>query len=341
MNLHICKVLTLLIMLSGSLPVEIRAESVPVSTENKPKKILFLGDSISVGIGASHAKKRYTTLVADTLGQGKVKIEEVNVAISGSTLVDQLWPEPKSSGYPYVLKKAIEAKPDIFVIQHGTNDNAVGASIGEFLWSYRQTVRAIKKNLPKTKIVCMTICPSWGVTNATTEWLNQANIGIQEIAASENTLLAHTNFKLQNRCDLFPDGIHPNDEGHQIMAESVIEALQTDNVKSKGKFDFICHNIGQQRICGYVFDLKSEGSSPKEGWIYFRDVQKDGFTYISDFPVQITTPFKLYDKVFIAKATSKDADKVEIKGHWDHYRGCGIFSLPQTNSKEIIVKIDW
>jgi len=341
MNHPLFRVLPFLIILSGLLPAAIRADGEPASAASKPGTILFLGDSISVGVGAGEPGKRYSTLVTNFLNQGEKKIEEVNVAISGSTLVDQLWPAPKSSGYPYVLEKALALKPDIFVIQHGTNDNAVGASIGEFLWSYRQTVRAVKEKLPQTKIVCMTICPSWGITNATEEWLNQVNIGIQEIAALENTLLAHTHFRLQNRRDLFPDGIHPNDEGHRIMAESVIDALQEDNVKSKDTFDFICQGTGQYRICGTVFDIKTRDSAPTDGWVCFRNMQKGGFTYLSDYPIEITTPFLWYDKDVVINTIPKDLANGNLQGRRDPYRGCGNFSLPPTGGREVIVEIGW
>ena len=316
-------------------------KSVSSTTAKKPQKIVFVGDSISCGIGASSSKSRYTTVLTALLNVKEKKYKEVNLGISGSTLVDQLWPVPNSSGYPHSLAKALAEKPDIFVIQHGTNDNAVGASVGEFLWSYRQTVCTIKENLPQAKIVCMTICPSWGVFNSTREWLNLANIGIQEIAAFENTLLAHTNFKLHNRRELFPDGIHPNDEGHRIMAESVIEALLANDVKTKYKFDFICNGMGQHRICGYVFTSKAGDSVRDDGWICFRDFQKDGFTYISDYQIEITTPFKLYDKELVIKSISKDSAVDKLKGRCDKYRGCGVFSLPQTKNKEVVVKIDW
>jgi len=215
----------------------------------------------------------------------------------------------------------------------------VGASIGEFLWSYRQTVRAVKEKLPQTKIVCMTICPSWGITNSTEEWLNQANIGVQEIAALENTLLAHTHFRLQNRRDLFPDGIHPNDEGHRIMAESVIDALQEDKVKSKDTFDFICRGAGQYRICGMVFDIKTGDSARQDGWVCFRNMQKGGFTYLSDYPIEITTPFLWYDKDLVITTIPKDLANGNLQGRRDPYRGCGNFSLPPTNGREVIVEI--
>ncbi|MGI9430147.1 MAG: SGNH/GDSL hydrolase family protein [Bythopirellula sp.] len=184
------------------------------------KTILFLGDSISVGSGTSSPEKKYPTVLTRLLN-AETKDGEfaaVNLAIGGSTLVDQFWPAPESSGYPHMLAQAIEQAPDVLVIQHGTNDNALGHSLGRFLWTYRETVREIKKNLPNTRIVCSTICPSWKTLSATDEWVNQANAGIQEIAALENTLLAQNYLKLRHRRELLPDGIHPNDEGARVVA---------------------------------------------------------------------------------------------------------------------------
>jgi lysophospholipase L1-like esterase len=313
-----------------------------VNTAGKNMTILFIGDSISTGAGASVPEKRYTTLVTTALNQQHkgYKYEEINLAISGSTLVDQLWPVPNSSGYPYVLEKAISSKPDIFVIQHGTNDNAAGSSIGQFLWSYQQVVRTIKEKLPQTRIVCMTICPSWGVGRSTKGWLTQANVGIQEIAAMENTLLAHTNFELKNRKDIFPDGIHPNDEGHRIMAESVIKALDGNEIKSKNRFDFICDGFGQYRICGYVFDVKAENSQYHDGWVCFHDISKKGFIYLSDYSVDIASPYKFYDRDFVMKIVHEDVNWPEAQSHWNDYTGQGIFSLPQTNGSEITVRME-
>ncbi|MHB9070837.1 MAG: SGNH/GDSL hydrolase family protein [Sedimentisphaerales bacterium] len=313
-----------------------------VNTVGENMSILFIGDSISVGVGASVPANRYTTLVTNALNQRHKGYEykELNFAVSGSTLVDQLWPEPNSSAHPYILEKAIRSRPDIVVIQHGTNDNGVGSSIGQFLWSYRQVVRTIKEKLPRTRIVCMTICPSWGIASSTNGWRTQANVGIQEIAALENTLLAHTNFKLKNRRELFPDSIHPNDEGQRIMAESIIEALDANEIRSKDRFDFICDGFGQYRICGYVFDIKAENSQDYDGWVCFYGVSKKGFTYVSDCNVDIASPWKFYNRDFIMKLTSEDANTPKAQSHSNNHTGQGTFSLSQTNGRKIKVIIE-
>ena len=305
---------------------------------NKSKNIVFIGDSISRGVGASSYGNRYTTLVTNFLNKQQYEFKEKNLAISGSTLVDQAWPSPNASAYPHVLGKVISAKPDIVIIQHGTNDNAVGCSLAQFFWSYRQLVRTIKEKLPKTKIVCMTICPSWKAQNSNKEWLNRANIGIQEIAALENTLLAHTNFALKNRKELFPDGIHPNDKGHKIIAESIIKALSENKLKTKQKFDFISNGSGQYRICNYVFDIRSKNNQNNNSWVCFYDVSKTGFRYISDYIVHVASPWKLYANDITIKAGDKNSNIITAKNH-NKYTGYVVFSLIQNKDKEIKINI--
>ncbi|MFC1738033.1 SGNH/GDSL hydrolase family protein [Planctomycetota bacterium] len=328
----------LVILILWAIQINVLAEDSIKQAAHAPKKILFMGDSISVGVGTSCSAKRYTTLVTNMLNEDNVNFKEINVAISGSTLVDHPWPKPGSSGYPHILKKTIEQKPDIFIIQHGTNDNAIGSSLEEFLWAYRQVIITIKEELPQTQIVCMTICPSWDVTNSSNDWLNQANIGIQEIAAIEKVLIAHVNFKLYNQKELFPDGVHPNDKGHKNMAESVVEAIKANKIQSKEKFDFICNGTGQYRICGYIFNIVPNDLGDTS-WTYFYNIKKDGFTYCSDYVVKISTPFKLYEKDFKTIVVSKKSKDFEVKSSWNNYNGTGNFILSETQDNQVELSI--
>ena len=57
---------------------------VDVNATGNKKSILFIGDSISVGVGASVPANKYTTLVTDALNQKNkgYEYEEINFAIS-------------------------------------------------------------------------------------------------------------------------------------------------------------------------------------------------------------------------------------------------------------------
>ena len=68
------------------------------------KKIVFVGDSISCGVGASPREMRFSTVAVKLLAENSGKYIEHNIAISGSTMSNQAWPGRTTSGYPYRLK---------------------------------------------------------------------------------------------------------------------------------------------------------------------------------------------------------------------------------------------
>jgi lysophospholipase L1-like esterase len=294
----------------------------PVTTQT----ILFMGDSIAAGVGASNEAHRFSSLTVQRLQTKDCKLIEKNLAISGSTLVQ--------SGFPVVLSQAIAEKPNIFVIQHGVNDNAVGNSLSEFLWAYRETVRTIKQKLPGTQIVCMTICPSWSHYNSDDQWCSQANAGIQEIAAREHTLLADIAFALQNRKEYFPDGIHPNDTGHQIMADTLVQTIQHGKIAGEKEFEFTSRTPGLYRLCGYIFEVKAS-DSVKQGSLELTGIGTGRMSYRSDYDVAITTPFNSFlgpFNVFMADNKTRKEIKTETDG-----RGRGLFLLPACVQKINVV----
>jgi len=283
------------------------------------KRILFLGDSVSDGVGASAKEKRFSSVLTRMLSSDTDSAQEINLAISGSTLID--------SGYKDVLPKAVCQRPDIFVIAHGINDNAIGHSLGKFLRIYDRTVEYIRENLPDIKIVCCTIPPSWGHFSYDERWLNQANTGIREIAAEHGIIVGDAYFKIHNRRELFPDGIHPNDEGHRVIAEALYEAICADRPMNNNDFDFVVSGDGQYRMCGYVFNIvKASTETDNNGWAEMYNVSKSGFRYRSDYSISITTPFGSYSAPVTVHAMEHTAPK-DIKSDLDA-RGRLCFELP-------------
>jgi hypothetical protein len=274
------------------------------------------------------------------LNAGGVNYVELNYGIGGSTLVDQFWPAPNSSGYPYILEKAITEKPDVFVMQHGTNDNVLGHSLGRYLGTYHQTIKTLKERIPGVTIVCMTVCPSWDTPAATDAWLNRANAGIQEIAAMENTLLAQTYFKLQYRKDIFPDGIHPDDAGHKIMAESILEAMNENKVKRRDDFDLTFRTPGEYRMCGYVIATTGEEKPAPDKWVELYGFGQKKFDYRSDYELEIITPFKHTDRRFTVNVTFSDSSTKKITAKLREWCGQARYTLPATKGEKANVTIE-
>ena len=300
----------------------------------RPAKLVILGDSISTGVGASDPSKRYSTRILHALSQTEPNFQEVNLAISGSSLVDTAWPRAGASAYPHLIKKTIDDAPDILLIQHGTNDNTLGHSAGEFLWAYRQTVREIKLACPQTRIVCMTICPAWGVERCDDAWLQRVNVGIQEIGARENVLVAQTYLKLRHRKELFPDGVHPNDQGHAIIAESVLEALARNQVQTVTNFDFSVRGPGRFRLCGYEINISSPNPNLESGWVEIYGLGPNGFEYRSDNTIEILTPFRQREN------TKKPDRHLILDGEAHPYFHYGKMLLPPTGGSTDRVLIE-
>ena len=297
------------------------------------KTIVFVGDSISCGVGASSKNTRFSTVAVKLLSAGEIKYNEKNIAISGSTMCDQLWPVFKASGYPYRLNDVLKIKPDVLVLQHGVNDNGVRCSLADYVWSYRQFVREVKKALPNTRIICMTITPTWR-SPENMQWLAMANAAIQEIAARENCVVVQINQALDGKKNFFPDRLHPNDEGHKLMAETLAAAIKDNRVRNSECFDFSIRLAGTYHVCNWTFKISE--AADKGGYTTFKDMGKGGFTYSSFGPVTLISPMNYYSSPFVCKA---DGLPENLKFSWGSYSKNGTFDLPSTNGKMVKVTI--
>ena len=303
--------------------------------EKTIKTILFAGDSISCGVGAKSPENRFSTQTVKLLNENSdgILYVEKNIAVSGSTLCDSKWPEDNVSAYPDKLQALIDAKPDIAVIQHGVNDQTTHSSIGDFGWSYRQFIREAKAALPDTTFVVLTITP----TNRRGElalFHDITNTIIQEIAAREGLLLAQINLALDQKIDLFPDGVHPNPAGHRIMAETVAATIRENRPQSPEKFDFIMRRAGHHRIMSYVISISE--ATAQAGISCFYGISRDGFTYSSYGPVTFESPFRHYLEP--AKFQGEDDFPVP-QGKWDDYLCNLTVKLPSTGGRKVRVKI--
>lgn len=297
------------------------------------KKIVFVGDSISCGVGASPREMRFSTVAVKLLAENSGKYIEHNIAISGSTMSNQAWPGRTTSGYPYRLKDVIAAKPDIVVVQHGVNDNGTRCSLAEYFWSYRQFIREVKAALPNAGIVCMTITPVWR-SPENMHYMATVNTGIQEIAAKENCIVVHIEQALNGERKYFPDALHPNNDGHKIMAETLAAAIRENRVQKEDDFDFVIRKAGSYNICNWTFEVSAEAA--KGGFTVFRNIGKNGFTYSSHGPVKVISPMNYYGTEVLCKTSDLPAAP---EFFWHHYTKCGTWKLLSTGGKEVKITV--
>ena len=295
---------------------------------NAVKKVMFVGDSIALGVGAKPRENRFSTVAVKLLNEraGRTAYVERNIAMSGSNLCESMWPGKATSGYPFRLQDVLKVKPDILVLQHGVNDVTTGSSLGDYGWSYRHFVRTVKEQLPGTVIVCMTLSP--GIrSGASLQWQEQANAIILEVAAKESTLLAPVSLVMNGRDDCYPDRLHPNNEGHRIIAEAIADTIEKNQPQSPDKFDFVIRRAGIYKICNYVFTVSEEAE--KGGMTCFFGITPYSFSYQVAGGVDVRTPIRSFFKEVAFQTDNRESVQ---KFQWHKYLGCSFLTLSSTNT---------
>jgi len=239
-------------------------------------RIAFLGDSITVGVGVKdRAKERYTTVTTRLLVGTHPAITEINLGQSGRALCQQ------NAGY---LESVLKQSPDAVVIQWGVNDHYWGFSVAEFVARYDALVAALRAAKPQMPIVVMTLIADFRWADNQDAWIGEANIALQEIAARHRCHLADTHRALDHRKTFYADSIHPNTAGAEVMAKTVVAALQAPplSLESAG----VSFDQGTEvRFLQNVFLPKHEGTEPK--WVHVSGINSKGMNIESKIPVAI------------------------------------------------------
>ena len=206
--------------------------------ELKGKKINFLGDSITEGVGASEYAYCYVEQFA--VATGAVCR---NYGISGTRIAKRRVPYEIPEFDRYYASRVPEMDPDadVVVVFGGTNDYGHGdAPLGEMsdrtVWTYYGALHvlftALIEKYPTAQIVILTplhredeekrtpiLKPFVDATRQVAEYYSLpvldlwANYGIQpRIPVMKNMYV--------------PDGLHPNDAGHAILANKLRSFLE-------------------------------------------------------------------------------------------------------------------
>ena len=206
--------------------------------ELKGKRINFLGDSITEGVGASEYARCYVEQFAAATGAVCR-----NYGISGTRIAKRRVPYEIPEFDRYYASRVPEMDPDadIVVVFGGTNDYGHGdAPLGEMndrtIWTYYGALHvlftALIEKYPTAQIVILTplhredeekrtpiLKPFVDATRQVAEYYSLpvldlwANYGIQpRIPVMKNMYV--------------PDGLHPNDAGHERIASRLIGFLK-------------------------------------------------------------------------------------------------------------------
>ena len=212
----------------------------------KDKTILFLGDSITEGHGVSERSKRFSDLIAAKTGANCI-----NYGISGTRIAHQHAFDPaQRHDYDFCMRaEEMQREADCIVIFGGTNDYDHGdAPFGSFsdrtsmtfygalhtLYSY------LSEHYLGVPVVILTPLHRSNEDNGPVarqyayKPLKEYVAAIREVAEyySFPVLDLYATAGIQPKVEavrkaFMPDGLHPNDAGHEILANKIIKFLET------------------------------------------------------------------------------------------------------------------
>ena len=221
--------------------------------------VVAYGDSITKGVVYDTEKSRYSTLKDSFINilASNINGSVYNAGKFGSTIV---------RGINKMYKEVVNKSPDIVLIEFGGNDCDFNwtevASNPDIehkpntdLTTFRNTLLTLISKLKKDNVVpaLMTLPPldplkyfkwigkgdllaeknilNWlGTKDTLFTWHSSYNDMIREVATATNTVLidVRTEFmKCTNYSDfLCLDGIHPNNRGHKLIANTLLSFLK-------------------------------------------------------------------------------------------------------------------
>lgn len=211
------------------------------------KKINFLGDSITEGCGTSGPDAFFTTLIKRNHGLAEAK----NYGIGGTRIARQTVSSPNPiTDMDFCLRMCVmEKDADAVVVFGGTNDFGHGdAPIGQpsdrtpytYYGACHVLCQGLKELFPNSVIAIVTplhrcgenspkgdgsrttVCPPLSeYVRILKEVAEDYNLPVLDLFSAG--ILDPNDARVKT--ELVPDGLHPNDEGHKILAEKIAEFL--------------------------------------------------------------------------------------------------------------------
>jgi acyl-CoA thioesterase-1 len=180
------------------------------AANTKAKKLVVLGDSVTEGYGVSR-EKAYPAILQEKIGRKKWMV--INSGISGST----------SASAEGRVKWILKEKPDLLILALGANDGLRGLDPKSMEKNLESAIAACEKAGVKVILAGMRMPPNYGE-----KYTSDFSQVFGRLARKhELTFIPFLLAGVAGDPKLnLTDGIHPNEEGHKIVAETVYRAIK-------------------------------------------------------------------------------------------------------------------
>ena len=194
---------------------EAAASGTESSSSANRRMVMFLGTSLTDGYGLER-EDAYPALIQQKIDSAGLPWEVVNAGLSGE----------KSAGALERVRSWLIRQPfDVLVVETGANDMLTGANLDTMRANIQAIIDTVRAARPSARIVLaeMMATPNLGERyvarfNATFPELAREN-GLTLIPFMLNGVAANPRLNIA-------DGIHPNEQGHRIVAANVWATLE-------------------------------------------------------------------------------------------------------------------
>ncbi|MEM9391930.1 MAG: arylesterase [Bacteroidota bacterium] len=185
-----------------------------LTAQEDKKTIIFFGDSITAGYGLSK-EQAFPALIASSFKDEGLNCEILNAGLSGETSAGGL------SRIDWILRKPV----DVFVLELGANDGLRGLPLESTKSNLQKIIDKVKEQNPNVALVIagMMVPPNLG-----SEYSKEFEEIFPDLARANDAILIP--FLLDgiagNQELNLADGIHPNVEGHRIVAKNIFPVIK-------------------------------------------------------------------------------------------------------------------
>ncbi len=190
------------------------AAAPPPSAEGERGRIVFLGTSLTAGLGID-PERAYPALIQQKLDSAGLPYAAVNAGVSGET----------SAGALRRIDWVLREPASVLVIETGANDGLRGLDTDTLRANIQAIIDRANQQDPQPRIVLvgMRALPNYGFGYARRfQGLYPALAKANEIPLVPFLLEGVAGVEGMNQADM----IHPTPEGHRVMAETMWEVLE-------------------------------------------------------------------------------------------------------------------
>lgn len=193
---------------------EAAAATVPADPDAPPvrPRIVAFGDSLTIGLGLLE-QEAYPALLQRKIDDAGYKFEVINAGVSGDT----------SAGGRRRLDWALEGDVKVLIVGFGGNDGLRGLPVGQMKDNLSEIIDRARERSIIVILAGMEAPPNFGQ-----EYATQFRQAFRDVALQKRVLFIP--FLLNNvagKPELNQaDGIHPNQQGTQIVADTVWTVLE-------------------------------------------------------------------------------------------------------------------